>query len=167
MFQPKVIAQVELDYGDWLFIQGDKAVQARYALIKEEEDISYFKVQLRINFDDQIFSDVNSEGYVVAFGFPTYDNQTTDFKHFMIYNTYKDVYTIDELMSMRTKFPDGSRRFYVKDRGFMYELANGYKDMVNLENCVDNKMIGNNDSRCHGKNPWRDYFKEELATILK
>lgn len=118
MFQSKVYAQVEPDYGDWLFIQGDKAVQARYALIKEEDDISYFKVQLRINFEDEIFSDVNSEGYVVAFGFPTYDNKTTDFKHFLIYNTFKGVHTIDELMSLRTKFP-GSRRFYVKDRGFV------------------------------------------------
>lgn len=167
MFLPKAFAQTEPEYGKWLFINGDKAVQARYALVKEEGDVSHFKVQIRINFEDGIFSDVNSEGYLVAFGFPTYDNQKTDFKHFIIYNSYKDIYTLDGLMSLRTQFPDGSKRFYDEDRGFMYKLANGYEDMVNLDNCVDNKMVGSNNSRCHGSNPWRDYFREDLAVVLK
>ena len=167
MFLPKAFAQVEPEYGRWLFINGDKAVQARYALVKEEGDVSHFKVQMRINFDDDIFSDVNSEGYLVAFGFPTYNNERTDFKQFIIYNTFQEIHTLEGLFTLRMKFPNGAERFFDKDRGFTYRLANGYEDTYSFESCVDNKMIGSDNSRCHGVHSWRDYFKEELAVVLK
>jgi hypothetical protein len=161
-------AQADEDYTQWFFVQGDKAIQERYALVKEEGDMSYFRVQFRINFEDGIFTDVGSEGYVTAFSYPQLDQQSNIYKHFIFYNTFKGIHTMDELMPVKMKFPDGSKRFLSKTDGFMYELVNGQTGKANFfYNCVDNLMIGQSGSRCHGSGAWRGIFEPSRAVVLR
>lgn len=155
-------------FSNWLFLNSDKAVQARYRLEKTENGIGYFSVQLRINFDDTIFcSDAQCLGYLFTFSYPSLDNAESVYYHFKMYNTYKQIYTLPDLMPLKLEFDDGSRRM-LKKEGFFYTTANFPNPQPADQlfyNCVDNILSGDGRHRCSGG--WRNIYKESEATILK
>lgn len=155
-------------YSNWLFMNTDKALQVRYKQVKEENGIGYFTVQFRINFDDPIFcKHTTCLGYLFVYGYPTLDNQKIIEKSFKFYNSYKEVYTLNETIPIKLSFSDGSKRFLRKE-GFFYKLANSEKELkaFNLfSNCVDDILSDNsNNHRCK---PYRYDFKESEAIIIK
>ncbi|SCY72107.1 hypothetical protein [Flavobacterium caeni] len=157
------------NYSDWLFMNSDKAVQVRYMLEKTEGDIGYFSVQFRVNHDDAIFCTYpNCEGYIATFSYPTPDNQTSVYHHLKIYNSYRQIYTLPELMPLRMHFADGSKRMLLK-QGFFYTTAQNPNPMpadTMFYNCVDNILSDDPKNRCT-RGGWRDIYKESEAIILK
>lgn len=155
-------------YCNWLFMNTDKALQVRYKQVKEENGIGYFSVQFKINFDDPIFcKHATCLGYLFVYGYPTLDNQKIIEKSFKFYNSYKEVYTLEETIPIKLSFSDGSKRFLRKE-GFFYKLANSEKEKaaINLfSNCVDDILSNSpNNHRCK---PYKYDYKESEAIIIK
>lgn len=155
-------------YSDWLFVNSDKLLQVRYKEVKREDDISYFEVQFKINFDDPAFcSNANCLGYLFVFSYPLLDNTENVETSYKFYNSYKKVYTLPYNMPMKMIFADGSKR-HIRKEGFFYTLANDNTEMPasNLFlNCVDNMLSNNpNEHRCK---PYYSNFKEAEAIIIR
>ncbi len=169
LFAVSAFAQKEADYTNWFFVQSDKAMQVRYALVKQEGDMGQYSVQFRINQEDGIFcKSADCEGYVMAFSYPTADNSSSIYHHFIFYNTFKGVYTMKSLMPIKNKFADGSKRFLSKTAGMMYELANGQQGTADVfYNCVDEKLKSTTKTRCEGSGSYRNIFKTAEAIIVK
>lgn len=163
-------AQKDADYTNWFFVQSDKAMQVRYALVKQEGDVGHYSVQFRINQQDDIFcKSADCEGYVMAFSYPTPDNKNTIYHHFIFYNTFKGVYTMKNLVPIKNSWPDGSKRYLSKDEGLMYELADGQKGSAAqiFYNCVDEKLKSTNKTRCEGGGAYRNIFVTSEAILVK
>ena len=155
-------------WSNWLFMNGDKAVQVRYRQVKQESEIGYFSVQFRINFEDPIFcSHPTCLGYLFVFGYPTLDNKSTIEKSFKFYNSYKEIYTLQDTIAIRLSFDDGSKRFLRKE-GFFYTLANSSVEepaIYLFSNCVDD--ILSNNPNYHRCKPYKSNFKDSEATIIQ
>lgn len=170
LFTTTAFAQKDSDYTNWFFVQSDKAMQVRYALVKQEGDFGHYSVQFRIAQEDQIFcKSPDCEGYVMAFSYPTADNSTSIYHHFIFYNTFKGVYTMKELMPVKNKWADGSKRYLSKEEGLMYELADGQQGSAAaiFYNCVDEKLKSTTKTRCEGGGAYRNIFKSAEAIIVK
>ena len=158
----------ENPYSNWLFIQGDKALQYRFKLVKQEGDVGYFQVQFKINFEDPIFcKHPTCEGYLLVFGYPSLDNQNNIDTSYKFYNTFKGVYTRPELVPLKLSFPDGSKRF-LKQEGFFYTLAGSDAQQPAsylFGNCVDD--ILSNNPKQHRCKPYGPTFKEAEAITVK
>lgn len=156
------------DYSKWLFIQGDKALQYRFKLIKEEGDTGYYQVQFRTEFEDSIFcKHPTCLGYLLVFGYPAPDNQTNIETSYAFYNTFKDVYTRPDLVPLKLSFPDGSKRFLTPD-GFNYTLAGSTEAQPAtylFGNCVDDILEGKPDY--HRCKPYQPAFKSSEAIVIK
>ena len=154
-------------FSDWIFMFSDKAVQMRFKQEKKENDIGYFSVQFRINSEDRIFCrHPNCLGYLFVFGYPNLD-KTYTYQSFKFYNTYKDIYTMKELLPIRLNFEDGSKRFLKKD-GFYYSPPNSNVENANtylFYNCADD-ILSNNPNYHRCKSGSKE-FKESEAIIIK
>ncbi len=169
------IAQIQSDknssesnYSNWLFIKSDKPVQYRFKLVKQEGDIGYYQVQFKTDFENKIFCKHHTcLGYLVVFGYPDLDNQNSLETSYKFYNTYKDIYTREELVPVKLNFADGSKRL-LKQGGFYYTLAGSTEEQPNINlfrNCVDDILNGMPDY--HRCKPYQPAFKEAEAIVLK
>ena len=107
-----------LDFSDWLTIKTPyHAMQIRYKLEKQEGNIGYFKAQMRINFDDEeSCKETRCLGYAVSFGYPKVDNESNfTYLNYKFYNSYKNIYTIPDLIPINLSLSDGSKRMLRKD----------------------------------------------------
>lgn len=113
--------QQNTEYTDWGTVKNPYySMQVRYKLEKKVGDVSYFRAQLRVNFEDP--SRTQTErclGYVVCFGIPTLDGLDYNYLHYEFFYSYKQIYTMPDLIPMKMSFPDGSQRILKKD-GFYY-----------------------------------------------
>jgi len=152
------------EYSDWLYILSDKAIQVRYKLEKQEENIGYFNIQFRIDFEDTVscYSD-NCEGYYVTFGYPTLDLMTNIFSHYKFYKTFKDVYTMPEAIPLNLKTRSGSI-IYLKKEGFFHMFNNNELYANMFYNCVD-EILTNNDMNRSGS--YRKIYDDSKAIIIK
>ena len=104
-------------YSDWGTIKNpDYSMQVRYKLEKQQGDIGYFRAQLRINFEDPSICNV-CIGYHVCIGYPTLDGLANNYVHCKLYYSYKEIYTVPDLLPMKISFADGSKRI-LKNDGF-------------------------------------------------
>lgn len=152
-------------FSEWKFLQSDKAIQVRYQEVKNDGSIAYFKVQFRINFNDEIFCrNQDCLGYLFVYGYPTLDGKEYVEKSYKFYNTYKEVYTVPDLIPIQMSFSDGSKRTFNKN-GFFY-INNDNKEIplpYLFSVCVDDILKSNpNYHRCKRFT----FFKEnEIITI--
>jgi hypothetical protein len=117
------------EYSDWGTVKNPYyAMQVRYKLEKKEGDINYYRAQLRVNFDDPSRTQTaRCLGYVVCFGIPTIDGLDYNYLHYEIFYTYKQTYTMPDLIPMKMSFPDGSKRMLRKD-GFYYTTKDSQQE---------------------------------------
>ncbi|CAM4049316.1 hypothetical protein FLAN108750_07530 [Flavobacterium antarcticum] len=110
------------EYSDWnTFKNPYEALQIRYKLEKKDGDVGYYKAQIRINFDEPtICKDQRCQGYALSFGIPSVDDNGEKFYHYKIFFSYKENYTIPDLIPIKLSFSDGSKRF-LKSDGFYYQ----------------------------------------------
>jgi hypothetical protein len=155
----KTSSAKNIDFSDWLTIKNPyHCIQVRYKLEKQENDIGYFKVQFRIDFQDKSFcTHPRCLGYLVSFGYPTLDGKDNIYSYYKFYNSFKQVYTVSDLMPIKLSFSDGSKRVLKKD-GFYY-IAKGSNQEIYcaqlFDKCVDQMMEGSptscrdyNESKC-------------------
>ncbi|PKP25576.1 MAG: hypothetical protein CVU03_07610 [Bacteroidetes bacterium HGW-Bacteroidetes-2] len=156
------------DYSNWLFISSDKDMQVRYKLEKQEGNIGYFSVQFRINFEDKssCYSS-NCEGYYFTFGYPTLDLMNNIYSHYKFYNTFKDIYTMPELIPLNLKTRNGSY-IYLKKEGFFFMFNNNELQANMFYNCVDEILSGNAlKNRCSGPGSYRNIYEDSKAISIK
>ncbi|RAW00455.1 hypothetical protein DQQ10_15365 [Pseudochryseolinea flava] len=156
------------DYSDWLFIQSDKALQVRYSIEKAAGDVSYVRLQFRINFKADVFcSDATCRGYLLALGYEDPGSKKLMYKHYKFYNNYTEVYTMPDLVPVQMNFSNGRKR-YLQSEGFFYNspaVSSLAPDEV-FYNCVDNILSNSAKSRCAGPGSWRDIYQEGEAVVL-
>lgn len=166
-FETKVpaITNVFEGYSNWLYLQGDKALQYRFKQLKEEDGVGYFEVQFRIDFENSCNSAI-CEGYLAVFGYPTLDNQKNINSYYKFYYTFKDIYTLPEQIPIKLNFDDGSKRI-LTPYGFIYTLEDGGEQYpaTFFGNCVDDILQNQpNEHRCK---PYQPEFKDAEAVVLK
>lgn len=146
------------DYSKWFYLQGDKPVQVRYKIIKEEGNDTHFQVQFRLDHESDIFCRHSTcEGYLVGLKYYV-RNQFKETRSFRFYNSYKGIYTYPEIIISTMKFSDGSYRT-LKENGF---FDNYDRPASILIACVDNILSDDpNAHRC------RDEFKASEAIDLR
>lgn len=154
------------EYSNWAFILSDKAMQVRYKLEKQEGDIGYFSVQFRINFQDEIYcKSTECEGYLLTFGYPTFDGMNNVYSHYKFYNSYKAIYTMPELMPLKLLTRQGGK-IYLKKEGFFFMFNNNEMFAGDLfYNCVDEILNNSSENRCTGS--YRNIYDESKAIVLK
>lgn len=157
------------EFSNWLFVQSDKAVQIRFREDSRSNGVGSFTVQVRINYDDQIYCDSPiCQGYYLTFAYPTLDNQTHLKSFYKIYNSYKDIYTLESSMELKMEFSDGSKR-YLRQEGFYYTLSGSSEyNFANMlfDNCVDDILTNSDFSRCNtGRR--RGDFQIESAIVIR
>lgn len=153
-------------YSNWHFVNSDKALQSRYKEVKQENDISYFEVQFRINSEDEIYcGHAICLGYLLLFSYPTLDNTTNIESSYKFYNSFTGIYTLPEPIPLTMSFPNGSRRM-LRQEGFFYTTAESSEELPArfFSNCVDNIIANSNDHRCK---PYYSNFKEEEAIVIQ
>ncbi|MFA5298788.1 MAG: hypothetical protein WC389_11340 [Lutibacter sp.] len=121
------------EYSDWLTFKNPyEALQIRYKLEKKEGNVGYYRAQLRINYEEPTrCTDARCLGYALCFGLPQLNDKDVVYLHYKIYYSYKDIYTIPDLIPMKLSFPDGSKRMLKKD-GF-YFAVNDNSEPVDLQ----------------------------------
>ena len=155
--------EINADYSDWGTIKNPyHCMQVRYKLEKQEGNIGYFKVQFKINFEDKSFcTHPRCLGYLVCFGYPTLDGKDYISSYYKFFNSYNQVYTMQDLMPIIMSFSDGSKRVLKKD-GFYFTSKDSNQEIYIaylFEKCVD-QMLEGSPSSC------REY-NELKAIILK
>ncbi|MDO9038417.1 MAG: hypothetical protein Q7U59_08740 [Lutibacter sp.] len=161
------IGTMNNEYSNWLFVNSDKALQVRYKQVKLENEIGYFEVQFKINFDDQIFcSHPTCLGYLFVFSYPTLDNMKSIEKSYKFYNSFKGIYTLSDTIPIKLFFPDGSKRI-LREEGFFYTTDNNNTEMSAnfFSNCVDD--ILSNNPNYHRCKPYKSNFIESEAIMIK
>lgn len=130
----------KIEYGNWLFIKSDRAVQYRFAKVKEENNAAYFKVQFRINFEDKIFcGEPNCFGYKIYFGYPSsIVKGEMKFANIKMMNTYKEIYDFPEPVIVQLSYPDGSSILFDKEQSFLAKRSDGSVQQAHIfYNCID------------------------------
>jgi hypothetical protein len=151
-----------VEYSDWLTIKNPyHDMQVRYKLEKQEGDIGYYKTQFRIDFESKSRClDQRCLGFVVCFGYPTPDEKEFIYLHYKIYNSFKEIYTMPNLIPIKLSFSDGSKRLLKQD-GFYYTTKGSSQEtyFAYFDKSVDYILSG---SPIQCKN-----FIESKAIILK
>ena len=140
-----------LAYGKWLFIQSDKAVQMRMAKVKQEGNVCYLQMQVRLNKEDKIFCrEPNCTGYLWFFSYEPEGGGKIE-SHLVIKNTYERIYTYPVLIPVTLKNDAGFEQYWdetdkevklhVKSTGERRRLELGWS-------CVDNDMSDTPAHRC-------------------
>ena len=149
-------------FGEWRFVQSDKALQYRFRKEKQEGDLLYLKMQFRLNKSDEIFCRTpECKGYYFFFNFANEYVQIDN--HYMVYNTFEKIENLPQTIILKL----------IKDQyGSQYwdDLKNAlfYKNNVSGEtrkldigwSCVDNILDNSTSNRCNS-------FKKENAEVLK
>ena len=123
--------QQNTEYSDWGTVKNPYySMQVRYKLEKEVGDVSYFSAQLRVNFEDYDGYEGTERclGYLVCFGIPTLDDLDYNYLHYKFFYSYKQIYTMPDLIPIKMSFPDGSQRMLKKD-GFYYKAKDSNQEI--------------------------------------
>ena len=160
----------KLEYSQWFFVQSDKALQYRIAVVKQVGSIATLQLQFRVNNEDEVFckSDL-CDGMLLALKNKNVgDDESTNYsfifeKSFVGLNTF---YTWPQQITTELKtWPDGSKRFFNPTRGIVYtnpDSETEYNASIPYC-CVDIRLRSNpNQHRCgtHG-------FDRDKAIIVK
>ena len=150
------------NFGEWRFIQSDKALQYRFRKEKQEGDVIYLKMQFRLNKNDQIFcKNPECKGYYFSFNFAN-DYVQID-SHYMVYNTFEKAENLPQTIALKlTSDQYGSQYWDEKQNALFYKNnASGESRKLDIGwSCVDNILENNSSNRCTS-------FKKERAEVLK
>lgn len=166
----KVSSQTLPQYSQWLFVQSDKALQYRIAVIKQEGTNASLQLQFRVNNEDQVFcKSALCDGMLLSLeNVNVGDEKSTNYsfifeKGFVGLN---NIYTWPQLITTELKtWPDGSKRYFSFTKGIVYTKPGDNTEFhANVPNCcVDIRLAANpNDHRCE-----RHGFDIENAIIVK
>ncbi len=151
-----------LDYSNWTFIQSDKGLQYRFAVIKQTGTVADVSVQFRVAVDDDIHcSDPICDGYVLNMIYPGLDGKSIE-RHLRFPRSFVGPKALPEPVQIELKtFSDGSRRYWTKELGIVSQDRPGAPEMNNTHfyNCVDNQLSSRERTRC------RDYRPERAEVI--
>ncbi len=148
-----VRAQAEADYTDWFFVQGDKALQYRFAEAKKEGTVSYLQMQFRVNSNDEVdCKGVQCDGYVLSMNHDNIARTATVRYHLYFAPSFtgSKIYSFAELVPIELKtWEDGSKRYIDKKRGILVSYPDGgWERAMYFDNCVDFKLKNEPKTRC-------------------
>jgi hypothetical protein len=159
--QNKTKTKAEL-FGEWKFIQSDKAMQYRFRKEKQEGDVIYLKMQFRLNKTDEIFCNTpECKGYLWFFNFES-DSVKID-NHYMVYNSFERIKDFPQTIILKLMKSEYGEQYWDET-----EKAIFFKDATSGEStkivigwsCVDNILDNNSSNRC-------SYFKMDKSEVLK
>ncbi|MES2988521.1 MAG: hypothetical protein V4808_11490 [Pseudomonadota bacterium] len=144
----------DLAWGQWTYVQGDKAVQYRVAKTGMEGDVALLRYQLRVEPDNSVACYAAScEGYVAYI--PVFDPVARDYvgKHHLFFpKGSAGTYDLPETVHFPIRRSETGQRFLDEKTGLpMYELFDNpgvFKVTEVLHGCVDDKMAGSSETRC-------------------
>ena len=162
-------AQTQPKYTDWLFIQSDKALQYRMAVVKQVGDVASLQFQFRVNNEDEVFckSSMCDGMLLVLSNTNVGDSKSTNYS-FVFEKSFvgvNNIYTWPTLLTTELKtWPDGSKRFLSQKRGVVYTVANSTIEQTAYvpSCCVDVILAGRpNEHRCTS----RDFSFEKAIHV--
>lgn len=141
-------------FGEWRFIQSDKALQYRFKKEKQEGDVIYLKMQFRLNKTDEIFCNKpECRGYLWFFNF---SNEYVKIdKHYIVYNINTSVYDFPETIILKLmKSEYGEQYWDDTEKAIFFKDANsGTTKKIEIGwSCVDNILENNSSNRCSSFN---------------
>ncbi len=144
-----------LKYSAWLFIQGDKALQIRYAKVKQEGDIIYVKMQMRLNKEDKIFCTLaECQGYIWSYSYEAHGAKISS--NIIVKNSYSGIYDYPQLLPVKVEVIDGKFENYWDDATsrYMFKRLDGTdtRDVKLGWSCVDNMLANSSENRCENFN---------------
>ena len=166
----ELMAQAEADYSKWLFMQSDKSLQYRMAVVKKEGDIAYLQLQFRVKADDEVHcKNAMCEGLLLYLSHDNIGRTETVRYYFLFDKSFEGdnkIYKMDQLIPVEFKtWPDGSKRYLSKERGIVYtQTTTGDQEFTAqvLNVCVDIRLKGQpGNHRCK----WD--FKPEQAVVVQ
>ena len=147
----KLSAQSDDDtFGNWKFVQSDKAIQYRFKKEKQDGDKIYLKMQFKLNKNDEIFcKEPECKGYYFFFNFSNEYIKIDN--HYMIYNTAERIYDLPQTIILKLlKSESGEQYWDETEKALMYKEPNVAQPRK-LEigwSCVDNILENNASNRC-------------------
>ena len=150
-------------YGEWQFVQSDKAIQYRFKKEKQEADLLFLKMQFRLNKTDEIFCATSDcLGYLWFFNFSN-DYVKID-NHYMVYNSFEGIKDVPQTIIIKLmKYEDAEVYWNETDKAVMRKdnYTGDVKKLALGWSCVDNILASNSSHRCSSN------FNKEQAEILK
>jgi hypothetical protein len=160
----------KLQYSNWLFVQSDKALQYRIAIVKQVGDVASLQLQFRVNNQDEVFcKSPLCDGILLSLrntevGATTNSNYSFIFKKSFI--GLENIYTWPQLLTTELKtWPDGSKRFLSLTKGIVYSNSGStVENNADVPDCCVDIVLGANPNqhRCD-----RHGFNNEKAIIVK
>lgn len=136
-----------VSYGDWLFVQSDKALQSRMALVRTEGDTHYVRVQYRIAGDDPIHcTSSECEGYILHAQMVQPEKEW----HLYFPNSFiGSIYTLPDVLPIEL---DGESSRWSADKSRPVSIDPDGSERVILlpAECADTKIAGSTTFRCPG-----------------
>jgi hypothetical protein len=108
-------------FGNWNFVQSDKAIQYRFKKEKQDGDVLNLKMQIKLNKTDQIFcKDPECKGY---YFFLNFSNEYVKIdNHYAIYNTYERIYDLPQTIILKLlKSEYGEQYWDETEKALMYK----------------------------------------------
>jgi hypothetical protein len=119
-------AQVKkLSYSNWLFVQSDKALQYRIAIVKQVGDVATLQLQFRVNNDDAIFcKSTLCDGMLLSLKNTEVGDDISTKYSFIFKKSFvgvDNIYTWPQQLTTELKtWPDGSKRYLSLTKGIVY-----------------------------------------------
>lgn len=165
-----VKSQIHPEYCNWLFIQSDKALQYRIAVVKQEGSVATLQFQFRVNNEDEVYCKSSMcNGMLLSLRNKNVGDEETTQYSFIFEKSFiglDNIYTWPQLLTAELKtWPDGSKRYWSLTKGIVYTVP-GDETEHNADIpycCVDVRLTANpNNHRCetHG-------FDTQNAIIVK
>lgn len=152
-------SEQSFEWGKWVYVQSDKAVQYRVAKVGEEGDVALLRYQLRVELGNDLacYSD-QCEGYILYL--QVFDPVASDFvatRHLFFPRNSSAVYDLPEVIRFPVRTSPTGRRFLDLETGLpMYELFSEPGTLAVTEviqGCVDDIQTGYSDTRCRDFDP--------------
>jgi len=164
------ISQLHPEYSQWLFVQSDKALQYRIAIVKQEGPVATLQIQFRVNNEDEVYckSELCNGMLLSLNNVNVGDKESTKYS-FIFEKSFvglDNIYTWPVLLTTELKtWPDGSKRYLSFTKGIVYTTSDSDDERsANVPYCcVDIRLAANpNQHRCesHG-------FDAANAIIIK
>lgn len=146
----------------WLFVKSDKPIQERFRQVKIENNIGYFQVQFRINFEDATYCDKpQCLGFLMYFDYPQGDLAKKTVRNYKFMNSFKDIYMLPDLISFPMSFPDGSKIIFQDGKFLSINKPGDQPENAFITSaCVDNILSNYPRHNCGD-------FDEKSAIVLK
>lgn len=146
----------KLQYSNWLYAQGDKALQYRVAVLKQVGDVATLQLQFRVNNEDEVFcKSTLCDGMLLTIENKDVGKTDTTIHSIIFKKSFvglDNIYTWPTNITTELKtYPDGSKKFLSVTKGIVYTNAGStVENNAYVPNwCVDIVLGANpNEHRC-------------------